>query len=354
MIEDTETGAPVAEEPAAEEAIRATQALDPPFTEAAAIGLANDFIVYANGAVVNIPGLSGSITLNEGESVYVYGKGTATSSTVAPLMEGMMIRCGNSEYVSSTRNHEGIFAYPSTGGALTVPVRFLFTAPTSGTYTCKLQAVVMGVNSSSLYLRFKAGVENTSISLSAPLSGAAKWGTEQDPKDNDYGDGGYYDDEAIHVGLGLPAGTAEYALRRRWQASASASSVDVIGDVELTSCSYADTTCAAYAWGSPSIANQGSIVDTRLIVQQMPSSNSNTPCAITYYPSSGYQRTFITSGAHHRKIFHRLAEVPFSPACGTSRSFINKVEVRWVANNPVRIERGVSTSGWSIGIAQNN
>lgn len=320
----------------------------------AAVGPASDFKVYANNVVVDIPKASSSIVLTTGQSVYVYAKGTATSSTIGNIMQALKVVCNNT-YIWSTRNHEGKDAYISDGGKLVVPIRFLFTAPSTGTYTCKLQALAASGDGAlpSDYLLFKGGAANTSISLSSPLAGADKWGTEDDFTDYDYA-GGKYDDTAIHIGPELPAGSAEYALRSsRWQASDNASSIDVIGDVELTVCYQGTGSCPAYAWGDSAIHDTGSSVDTRLIIQQMPDATANTPCAITYDPPTGYYRTTLTTSAHHQKIFHRSSNVPFSAACGASRYFISKVEVRWISNNPVRIEPGSASAGYSIGIAQN-
>jgi hypothetical protein len=95
------------------------------------------------------------------------------------------------------------------------------------------------------------------------------------------------------------------------------------------------------------------VVDTRLLVQQMSNTTPSVPCAITYDPASGYDRTTITTNAHHLKVFHQ-ATAPFHPDCGTSRRFAIKVEVKWISGNPIWIEAGHTTSGYSIGIAHNN
>ena len=101
-------------------------------------------------------------------------------------MQAMSVICDDA-YFWSTRNHEGKDAYVNTGGMLTVPVRFLFTATSAGMHTCKLKAWCQKGQGAQLsdYLELQAGA-HTSLSLSAPLSGAKKWGTENDFKDSYY------------------------------------------------------------------------------------------------------------------------------------------------------------------------
>jgi hypothetical protein len=309
----------------------------------AAIILSSDYAVPSDDAFHDIPGLSSSFFLGAGQSVYVYAKGTATSNTNVNFLQGLKVVC-DSNYVNSTRNHTGNDSYVSNSGKLTVSVRFLFSAPLAGSYSCKFQ-VRASPGSGALTtsrLALKAGVD----------SGAAVWGTENDPKDADYSSG--LDTGAIHLGPGLAAGTNEFAVRSsRWLASSSSVGIDVSGDVELTSCYYGTSSCAAYAYGPSASYHNGSVVDTRLLVQQMPSLTSPTPCAVTYDPPSGYLRTSITSDTHHQKIYHAISNVPFSAACGNSRYFVNKLEVKWISDNPIRIEPGSPAGGYSLGTARN-
>lgn len=302
----------------------------------AAVELLQDFTVVADGVTRDVPGVSVAKVLAAGKSLYIYAKGTASSSSSGNVMMGLSVSCGPAG-IWSTRNHEGSDYYPATGGNLTLAVRYLFTAPTAGTYECKLKARSKpgaGADSSD-NLTLLPGSSNTLISVVAAAAGSTAWGTENDYKDK------YYDpaasDEAVHLGPGLAAGTEEYALRTsRWLGSAD--EVTAVGDIEMTVCYDHTGSCPSYAWGALAIKDAGSTVDTRLLVQQMPDATSSTPCAVAYDPPTGYRRTVIHSAAHHQKIYHQISNLPLNPACGSSRYFIDKVEVKWVSGNPVRIE----------------
>lgn len=337
----------------------------------AAISLLQDLPVQADSQVHDIgeDDAHGRLTVTKklavGEPFYLFARGTAVSDTTGNMMLGLRINC-DADYLWSTRNHEGSDAYSNPQGQLQEDVRFLFVPTKAGTYTCKLQGLNLpGANASnSNHWTLLHGDTSTFLSWTSGVQGAS-WGNEND--DSDYalaekagrlgdansgciggdnkavdGDGNTtsYCKGSVHLGTGLPAGTSEYALRSaRWTPAATVTSVKAIGDIEMTVCYSGTGSCPKYAFGSTDQKASGSVVDTRLIVYQMPAGSSE-PCATTYFPSTGYQRTTISTDAHHLKIYHQINEIPVSTAsnCGTGSSFISKVEVKLVSGNPVRIE----------------
>jgi hypothetical protein len=331
-----------------------------PTSSRAEINLASDFAVPADGNYHDVPGLQTTIFLNAGKSVYIYAIFTATSNTTVNMLQGAKIVCGT-RYVLTTQNHTGSDSYSTTGGKLKSAVRFLFTAATDGSYTCKLQVVCSSSAAvAGNKLTLKAGAD-TSIDFSIPQSGAGAWGTENDFKDSYFRtlcpptSSAPCDNQKLHIGPGMPAGTAEYSVRSaRWQASIGASGVDAIGDTEITVCYNGSLiSCSLYAYGPTSDHDAGSTIDTRLLVQQMPSATDPNPCAVTYEPPIGFKRTNISTATHHQKIFHSITNLPFNTsACGSSRYFVSKVEIRWVSGNPIRVEAG-NPGGYSISILKN-
>ncbi|GAC1039272.1 hypothetical protein thsps117_40300 [Pseudomonas sp. No.117] len=301
--------------------------------------------------------------LAAGEPFYLFARGTATSDTTGNLMLGLRIACGD-EYLWSTRNHEGNDAYSNPRGQLQEDVRYLFVPASAGTYTCKLQGRNLkgdGALSSNSWTLL-SGDSNTYLSWASGLQGAA-WGTENDESDfalaqkaGRLGDAGSQcrnragddvdDDQntttccrkSVHLSLKLPAGSNEYALRSaRWTPAPGVTSIKAIGDIEMTVCYDGTGSCPEYAYGTPDQKGLGSVVNSRLVVYQM-STGSSVPCATSYYPSSGFQRTAITTDAHHQKIYHTLDNVPVSSSCGADSYFLSKVEVNLVSGNPIRIE----------------
>lgn len=349
----------------------------------AAISLLQDQPVKADSVVHDIGEddahghLTVTKTLAANEPFYLFARGTAISDTTGNMMLGLRINC-NADYLWSTRNHEGSDAYSNPQGQLQEDVRFLFVPAKAGSYTCKLQGLNLpgaGASTSNQWTLLN-GDSSTFLSWMSGVQGAS-WGNEND--DSDYvlaekagrlgdadsgciggdnkavdGDGNTtsYCKNSVHLGAGLPAGTTEYALRSaRWTPAATVSSVKAIGDIELTVCYSGTGSCPKYAFGSADQKTLGSVVDTRLVVYQIPSGSSE-PCATTYYPTTGYQRTNINSDAHHQKTYHQINQVPVSNAssCGSNSSFISKVEVKLISGNPVRIEG----SHYSQNILMNN
>lgn len=312
--------------------------------------LQHNHLVYGNKTISDVPGVYEAKTLNAGETVLVYAKAKVENSSLANMLYGLAIQCGDEPEMWSTTNHEGYDSYTNNGGGLSQAVRYLFTAPSAGDFTCKMQAISgkSAHASEADYLTFLHGETNTLINVSRVGSGSASWGSENDKNYNTIEENSRV---ITYIGPGLKLGTQSYALRSaRWVSAPGAVSISAIGDVEITVCYAESGSCAEGYRGDASIKDAGSVIRTRLIVQQMPSDGSFTPCAITYIPASGYKETTISSDTHHQKIHHTSESIPFSPSCGSSRSFISKMEIKWVSGNPIKVEPGF----YSVNMLINN
>ncbi|MET1080705.1 MAG: hypothetical protein ABWY06_22065 [Pseudomonas sp.] len=312
-------------------------ALLAPCTVAGQIGLQQDFIIPTDNLLHEIPGLSETRTLAAGQSIYINAKGQAASSTAGILMLALKVECSlpasnPSGSLWTSRNHEGNDFHQASNGELALIVRYLFKAPTTGTYTCKFLARSARGTGATASDKLTLRAANTSLNTVNALEGSDAWGSSAD-KDSNFVPGTSITN--IHFGPGLPAGTSGYVLRsNRWRGAANAASVVAMGDIEVTSC-YAKTgSCDAYAQG-PGPDRYGTLLDSRLVLLQMPDATASLPCATHY---GDYVRTAIRADAHHQKIYHTLAAVPFSPACGTSRHFISTVEVSWISGDPIKLE----------------
>lgn len=322
--------------------------------------------------------VSTTIGLSAGQPIYLVAKGTTTSNTSTGIMMfGMQVACGTSSSniagaYQSTQNHEGSLAYPSSPGRLSLQVRYLFVAPTAGTYTCwMLVKNLAGKDGDSKILTLKKGGE-TYITDPSRAPGAAAWGTELDDSDfvkakkPETSAGNEctrtvlgvttaidppisgesepnlktYCKGSVHLGPNLPAGNSVYSLKsENWKPANGKTTIKAVADIELTACYYGTGSCPKYAWGAVSDKSKSSYVKTRLIVQQFPA-GSQTPCSTT---STNPLATEIKATTHHLKVYHDLKNIPVkgekdSSGCGADSYFVSKVYVIRTDGNPVRIE----------------
>ncbi|MES2821578.1 MAG: hypothetical protein V4812_21600 [Pseudomonadota bacterium] len=312
------------------------------------VGLQQDFIIPTDNLLHEIPGLSETRTLAAGQKLYINAKGQAASSTAGIMMMALKVECSlpsanPSGSLWTSRNHEGNDFHQGSNGELALIVRYLFKAPIAGTYTCKFLARSAKGTGASVSDNLTLRAANTSLNIVNALAGSDAWGSNAD-KDSHFVPG--TSTTTIHFGPGLPAGTTGYVLRSsRWESAPSAASVTAMGDIEVTTCYAKTNSCELYAQG-PGPGRYGTVLDSRLVVLQMPNAEADRPCATH---SSEYVRTVIRADAHHQKIYHSIAAVPFDPACGTSRHFISKVEVSWISGDPIKLE----TPNYSINILLN-
>lgn len=279
------------------------------------------------------------------------------------MMLGLQVYCEGAstkkfDYLWSTRNHEGNDAYTDTKGILSLDVRYVFTAPVADSYTCTFRAQNYrgkGAVASVDYWTLLKGADNTFLSVDYSVPNSAGWGTENDPKDDKRAQAAGkavtgYSTEYVNIGPSdaLFNKTREYALRSpQW--TPTSSNIKAFSDVELTSCYQGTGSCDAYAQGADADQAEGSVVKTRLVVDQIPA-GSTTPCATT---ATDFVQTKITWDAHHQKIYHTLNSVPvLSPqsVCGAGSYFSSRVDIQWVSGNPIRVENSHYSHGAFINL----
>lgn len=305
-------------------------------------------------------------TMAANDKIYFLARGKAKSSTDGTQMLGLQVICRGAEskefrFLWSTRNHEGKDAYPEDNGVLSLDVRYLFIAPVADSYTCTLrgqnfrgQDAVAGVS----YWTLLKGASNTFLSVDYSVPNSLSWGTELDPKDYRRAQNAGKNPETPYLYSSTNVQIAdtgllfnkpgEYALRSPdWIPTTS--KIKAISDIEMTVCYYGTGSCDDYAYGDKLLRSEGSVVKTRLIVDQIPA-GSTAFCARTVTP---FVETKISSNTHHQKIYHTINEVPVLPSdskCGAGSHFSSRVEIQWLEGNPVRVEDSEYSQGAFINV----
>jgi hypothetical protein len=313
---------------------RTTLAADTDFTKAAPVEM-----------------VSRTLTLRADESRHVRTRLEATSSTTAIVGMTNRIQCVNVDAPTvvvgiksaSGRNHEGSDTTTyATPGHLPIYADLLFTAPSAGTYRCSLYAVTYASSATGYSLTAVAGGTWIETSDSAQ-KGAGWW---QNPAcasaDTDggctYVGGGAADPDAfVFYDDGTPV--------TKWAADPAATSVDVLANIELTTCYTGTDSCAASMQAYPRGTNAS--VELRLQFLQLDSTGH------TCQKNEQVVTRTITDDAHHLVGNLALSGVPFSSACDT-RDFVLRVYVKHVAGQTVKID-GVQSGATSLtnGIAMN-
>jgi len=217
--------------------------------------------------------LSFTITLAQGEVRYFSGsanaEATGTFNDNVSFGAGVDCSLGSTRYrgLWSSKNWRGTDE-DSTG--VTLLVRYIFTAPTTGTFVCRMK-----VTSASDYgapqMRLSYGP--TWLDMSETESGA---GSESPTSQST-----------------LAVGDSEHVLDYTWSAETSGPTKFVIGlaDVQINTL------------GTGTVA-----LDSRLSVSRLAVSGYSCTQATKYYPSStSYQRDNVTSAQHHAKIHQTSA-----------------------------------------------
>ncbi len=273
-------------------------------------------------------GVLASVTVpiapEQGETLYLFAKTTALRSYTGAheqnLIDAVKIVCPGSS-VQTTQNHRGTDSVDQSAPGLVLYASLLYH-PTPGQteVTCTLQGRGGG-NAARGCMVYQAGASNTWLHPYLERGGWA-WGTTLDARNAIDNNG----NAVTIIGPGLAPATAsypsgettdlgasEYVLKgRRFSADPSATSLDVVDDLELT-CESDEGSCN---------------VTAKLLVQRMKSPTSSTVCRTTEVS----QTKTLNTQSHHQKLYVNASAVPFSVTCtdGTlpvGRSYIIKSQV---------------------------
>ncbi|SCF01235.1 hypothetical protein [Micromonospora mirobrigensis] len=293
--------------------------------------------------------LSRMVTLAAGESRHVRGRLEATSSVTQVVAMNDTLKCVDSTGAvvgvtsTSSRNHEGSdTSYYAVPGHLPIYADLLFTAPSAGTYTCGLYAYTASSSLDNYYLT--AVATDTWLEVSNSNQVGARWW--QNPACNSTGTSS----TCTYVGAGTSSawvfyndGTPVY----KWTAATTATSVQALATLELTTCYTGTSSCTSGIAGYEKPRGTDAVVDVRLEFIQL-DTTAHT-CRTT---STTTSRKTIRDDAHHYVASLGLSSIPIDAGCGT-RTFIMRIYVDHVSGNPVKIDGVQSSTSLTNGIAMN-
>lgn len=251
--------------------------------------------------------------LTGGRKTYLYGKYTATSMHIKPVLQAAKVVCttsggGNVVSPRSTTNHIG-----SGSGTQFIAVRTLLIIPATGTYTCSLmgRAARSAVHGGTDLLRVVVGDGTGLFMTDTPHPGGIQWSDA--------------DDRVI------APGTSAYVLRRGWTAAAAARTISLRVDPEFN----AERTSLTARF------------KTSVTVTQLNSAGAG--CAPPTVTPTKF--VSISPARHHAKVYFNLTGLTVNTARACTRRFAVKVLVSVEAGgSPIRVYSGA----YSNGIALNN
>lgn len=287
------------------------------------------------------------VHLDAGESRFVYGRLRARNTSARNVEQQVGVSCDGTPggLIRTSRNNEGRDRRTSGGwGILVIDVRYLFTAPVSGTYVCAL----WGRSSAESLTALPHG---TLIQMSREDDrGSKQWLQQPCDSRGRVAEGpadrtGSRCEYLVHSRV-KQRGTAYpdrgYALvEDLYVADPGARALQVIADLQLTTCYRGTNSCidAVDRYGAPH-GSRG-VVDTRLEVYQLDAAGGTTLCRAT--KPARLRRTVISAHAHHLKIRHQVVRSVRADAGCTPR-FMFRVYVRSVSGDPIKIV-GMKTDG---------
>jgi hypothetical protein len=279
--------------------------------------LSSNFTYAANGTEYQI-GPRHSFTILAGQKKYftAHVETDHLGSYGPAISVDSGIRCNASGSKASIANTNWV---ASTGAVVAQNTRLLFTAPTSGTWTCYL---------------FGLSIVSTTTKPTMTVLGSGR--TYLDMSDGNHSSGQMWQGSApAYLYMGPKAGedNAQYILAGSFQALPALTGRTVTGaaDVAITTCYNGTASCPSAHWGS----SGSTTIDTRLVMSRMRA--DGTVCAVTNIPSSGYKRTVISNAIHHLKI-DNAGVASNAPATGCTSRFVIKLYVAWIAGNPFELE----------------
>lgn len=317
----------------------------------------------------------GTFSLQAGETRRVLGRAEITSSTNSNVYTQTFTQCIGpdgtvSQQGGAAENHQGNDTpvgpnYPSQGHLVLQPL-LLFTAPTTGIYTCELTATkgTTADPGAGIHMTALARVNGdpaTWLEVSTANDAGASW-WQNPPCDKD-GDTSPTPADGPSACLYL-AGAANLqqiyvfdddgSPAKVWEAPSTPSNaafVDASASLMLTSCFYGTSSCPAddsqsfwsyYFWD---VGVDGGTVDTYLeLIQLNPDGGT---CVSTKTPE---ERWFVGNAAHHNMHYYSLSNVPVYP-CNGSRAFKMRISVKYVTGVPLKIDGPLFTHGFVINSA---
>ncbi|MBI4729551.1 MAG: hypothetical protein HY775_08660 [Acidobacteria bacterium] len=286
-----------------------------------------------------------AVSLQQGERRYIYGRLAASQNTGLRYMQLVQAQCASEYGVSTTENN----LERDAAATKVTPVRYLFTAGDAGTYTCRLKARAHDLLTTDDESHLRILPSDTYLKIiGEDKVGAEQWREGDEPSLVDP-----IVDPTIIAAQGQPLiwpGDTRTVLSYTWTALSVASGVQIMGDVEPTTCwGYCDADGDGVAENSENGDYFNSKVATTLTVRPESILDPTLSCSAATY---AMPPETITTAEHHVKLFHTLdlAEVLQAPtAAYCTRVFDIEVQIYVKSGNPVLFHAG----GPSVGIAMN-
>lgn len=262
--------------------------------------------------------------LSAGQPRYFFGQYGARSDW--GMLQGAQIRCTSDgdtyTSVNTTMDHPG--EENGNSSVRVVAVRWLFTPPSTGTYTCSMNGFATTTNQpEGKFLRVVAGDRTMLRMEDSPKPGGEEWLSDGTPR----------------IDVDKPATTKREdvaeVMRNEWTASDNATTIRVRAGVEASRVSTGGN--------SPFVAR------TQLIVTQLNANGGACAPRVTDTETT-------TWDVHHKKVHHGL-DVPVSTGAGCTRDFAIRTLVQYLKhpNHPETRRHGgqVENGVYSNTIAMN-
>lgn len=271
---------------------------------------------YASDTVVATdktfhPLASVRISASKGDKFYVMARLQTKSARQAPkhrMLVALLLGCADGlvELRSTQNIDHGRQVLVHRG-------RYLFEAPHDGVFECKLQArgLVHGQQSKPP-ASFTVDGANTYIAVSGRQPSWLRHAYQNSQ-------------QLIRTGAAKDIGAMSFTAPK------DVTSFSATADVEMTDCYNSGHVCETVPSNRLS-----SIVGTRLLVMQK--GRSGGYCKVTRWPRSGFRRSVVTWAQHHKKTYHRVADVPVSNDANCTRGFRIKVYTKVLSGNDLMIE----------------
>jgi hypothetical protein len=238
-------------------------------------------------------------------------------------------------------NHPG-----SGSGSLSMRASLIFTAPHTGTFDCRIQAVTSDGTNTSYHMTALADT----LDIYAPGTWLSLDNFTADPPsfwkapdcDSPGRDGG-----CIYLGKPVwgsnPTTAVLYEDGPTWTAAPDAVTADLEGHMQITSCYFGTASCLPIQWGDSRFqkwpADDTAVFRTHVDVIQL--DRSGQPCQVT---STDDLRYAISNNVHHFLVDYGPRQISISAACGGSRTFKLRGVITWISGNPVKIDAGSATN----------
>jgi hypothetical protein len=219
--------------------------------------------------------------------------------------------------------------------ALAMRASMILTADHTGIYQCK----IMAVNTDSHPAIARAGTSLTQGTFldvdNFTADPPGEWEGPFCPPDDSQPPPW---PTCLYVGGGQDAPpTILFGDGPTWAAGPDATSVDVAGQLEVTSCFYGTHSCRPDYYGDSRFgqpAEDHAVFRTHMeLIQLDPAGN---PCAVT---RSAELKLDATNEIHHLLVNYQIP-APVFTTCGGSRTFKVLLMLDWVSGNPLKIESG--------------